>query len=267
MLKILYNDNQVLIAQSYGFDEHSHSEGYGYNLALHVGDEPHEVLIRRAKLLELLNEYTQVNHIVWLNQVHGACVAKATYCQSLQNADALIGDESAVALAIMTADCVPIALFDDDGQIACIHAGWQGLVAGVIAQTVSAMRAPQAYIGAAIGRDNYEMPQTLAYQIVCQCVQKDLVVGDVDEIFAQVCQLTDKADKVLFDVVTLAHLQLSKCCARPINSAFDVACSYADNRLYSHRRATHEHKTATGRMAMLIVKKTNRCQYPKHQMT
>lgn len=267
MLKTLYDDHRIWIGQTFGFDEPTQIDGYGYNLALHVADVPHQVLTRRAKLLDLLNQHTKVNEIVWLNQVHGACVADVSYCQSLQDADAMISNRSACALAIMTADCVPIALFDDEGQIACIHAGWQGLVAGVIAHTAKHMRAPKAYIGAAISQSNYEMDNKQAYEIVLECVKKDLVAGSVDEVFAKVCQAGNREHKVWFDVIMLAYLQLSKACATTINNISNIACSYADHRLYSHRRATHAHKKTTGRMAMLIVKKDQSALASNQQQT
>lgn len=256
MLNVLYDDENVLIAQTLGFDGNHYKQGYGYNLALHVADDGGAVLKRRAHLLRLLNDYSTVHQIVWLNQVHGASVLDFVYCQSLSNADAVISRQKQTALAIMTADCVPIALFDDDGQIACIHAGWQGLAAGVIAQTVQKMRNAQAYIGVAISQANYEIPRKLADKIMADCVSQGLVANDAHDMFDWLCQASNSPDKVWFDVPMLARLQLRKCGVHILNGdVADSVCSYADERFYSHRRATHRQQKATGRMAMIIIQK------------
>jgi YfiH family protein len=79
----------------------------------------------------------------WLTQVHGAAVAvvQAPGGSAGQTADASVSAVPGVALAILTADCAPVAFASPEGVIAVAHAGWRGLVAGVIDETVSAMRA------------------------------------------------------------------------------------------------------------------------------
>ena len=76
-----------------------------------------------------------------VHQVHGVAVAvvdRATDASAAE-ADALMTTDSGVALAVRTADCAPVALASD-GVVAVAHAGWQGLTAGVLAQTVAALR-------------------------------------------------------------------------------------------------------------------------------
>ncbi len=78
----------------------------------------------------------------WLTQVHGATVAVietpggAAGCP----ADASVSATPGVVLAVVTADCAPVAFASPEGVIGVAHAGWRGLVAGVIEETVSAMR-------------------------------------------------------------------------------------------------------------------------------
>lgn len=78
----------------------------------------------------------------WLNQVHGADVAIVIHPggSAGQMADASVSADPDVCLAIMTADCAPVALASPEGVIGVAHAGWRGLLAGVIEDTVAAMR-------------------------------------------------------------------------------------------------------------------------------
>jgi hypothetical protein len=70
-----------------------------------------------------------------------------------------------VALAIHTADCAPVALVSADGVIGAAHAGWRGLLAGVLPATVAAMQAMgghgiRAVVGPCIGVECYEFGET-----------------------------------------------------------------------------------------------------------
>jgi len=101
---------------------------------------------------------------VWLKQVHGIEVVDAALCEegAPPQADAAFTREAGVVCAVMAADCMPVLLASrDGGAVAAAHAGWRGLCAGVIEQTIAAMRTPgselQAYLGPAIGPRAYEV--------------------------------------------------------------------------------------------------------------
>lgn len=82
------------------------------------------------------------------------------------DADALWADEPGIALVVVTADCVPILLADPSSRrIGVVHAGWRGLVAGVVEETVRAMGSPEtlaAFVGPAIGPCCYEVGEDVA---------------------------------------------------------------------------------------------------------
>lgn len=82
----------------------------------------------------------------WLRQVHGADVVTVDQpgAHAGATADAAVTATRGAALAVFTADCAPVALVSDDGVLAVAHAGWRGLVAGVLPRTVEAMRAAGA---------------------------------------------------------------------------------------------------------------------------
>jgi YfiH family protein len=79
----------------------------------------------------------------WLRQVHGGrvVVVRAPGGGAGERADAAVTDRPGCALAVLTADCAPVALASPGGVIGVAHAGWRGLEAGVLERTVEAMGA------------------------------------------------------------------------------------------------------------------------------
>jgi len=110
-------------------------------------------------------------HLVRAHQVHGAAVVfrrrgDAAAGAPLPDADILVSDDASVALAIQTADCVPLLMVDRrTGHVAAAHAGWRGLAAGVPGVAVRAMADAFgadaadviAAIGPSISAENYEV--------------------------------------------------------------------------------------------------------------
>jgi YfiH family protein len=111
-------------------------------------------------------------HVVRVRQVHGAvCLAAdATTSSPAGDADALVTDRPGVAVAIATADCVPILLAAPEaGVVAAVHAGWRGTVASIAAVGVRALvergaRPEQihAALGPSIGACCYEIEREIA---------------------------------------------------------------------------------------------------------
>jgi len=99
---------------------------------------------------------------VWMTQVHGNRVLQAEKASSNEKADASFSRVRGVVCAVKIADCMPVLFADDDGSVVGIaHAGWRGLSAGVLENTIGAMGvAPQrlmAWLGPAIGPRVYEV--------------------------------------------------------------------------------------------------------------
>jgi hypothetical protein len=127
------------------------------NLAAHVGDNAEAVVQNRARLR---------NHLpadpVWLEQVHGATVVDADAGRALPRADGAVARTPHRVCAVLTADCVPVLLAHrGGGTVGIAHAGWRGLVAGVIEATLARMAvAPGevfAWLGPGIGPHAYEV--------------------------------------------------------------------------------------------------------------
>ncbi len=136
------------------------------NCGLGSGDDPacvHENRARAAARLDL-----RAPALLSLHQVHGRDVVTVdTPWQenARPKADAMVTKRSGVALGILTADCAPVLFADDSaGVIGAAHAGWRGLLAGVIEATLAAMvqlgaRVDRiaARVGPTIGPDSYEV--------------------------------------------------------------------------------------------------------------
>jgi len=129
------------------------------NLGLHVGDDPAAVMENRRRVAAALR---LPGEPLWLQQVHGVNVADADAEALRGPADAIVTRQAGRVLAIMVADCMPVLLTSDDGSVlGAAHAGWRGLVAGVLEATVVAMDvAPgriHAWLGPAIGAAHFEV--------------------------------------------------------------------------------------------------------------
>ena len=216
----------------------------GLNLGLHVGDDPATVQKNRDALKAVLP-----NEPIWLNQVHGTQVVDADeHGNGVPSADASVTSTPGRVLAIMTADCLPVLLASSDGKVVgAAHAGWRGLAAGVIEQTVALMRAKQsngekaqaqaeilAYLGPAIGPHAFEVGSEV----------RDIFMAQNPESAACFEQLQEKG-KYLADIYGLACLRLNALGIEHIEGGGE--CTLQNPDYFSYRR-----DQATGRMGSFI---------------
>lgn len=131
------------------------------NAADHVGDDPAAVAANRAGIAAAAG-LPPPEGWVWLEQVHGSDVHRATGPTAGRpvTADAAVTACRGLPLAVVTADCAPIVLTSDDA-IGVVHAGHRGLVGGVIEQAVAAVRSVgsgrvRAFLGPCIRPARYE---------------------------------------------------------------------------------------------------------------
>lgn len=109
--------------------------------------------------------------VAWAQQIHSATVlaAAAGLCGE---GDALWSAAPDLALSVVTADCVPVLLAGPAGHVAAVHAGWRGIVAGVLPATLGVLcdrtdaGGWTAWIGPAIGACCYEVGEEVARQVV-----------------------------------------------------------------------------------------------------
>jgi len=204
------------------------------NVSLGVGDEHASVAANRRLLTQFLPAEPN-----WLNQVHGISVVDAQTVTHPVEADASIATSPGCVSVVMVADCLPILIADRTGSIvAAAHAGWRGLAAGVIENTVRTLDTPPrnllAYMGPAIGPSAFEVGKEV----------RDAFVA-VDQA-AQIAFQPHKPGKWLADLSLLARQRLSK--LGLLNVYGGAQCTYSDpRRFFSHRR-----DKVSGRMAALI---------------
>ncbi len=204
------------------------------NPALHVNDNPNTVLKNRELLEKMLKLPSSP---VWLEQIHSHCVIKLDVNTVLQQADASYTDQAGIVSAVMTADCLPVLLASSDGsEVAAVHAGWRGLLAGVIGNTVAMFKADNvmAWLGPAIGPDCFEV----GGEVKASFLSKSNKFGSA---FKQINQ-----KKYLADIYQLATIDLAM---QGITQVYGGGfCTVTDKkRFYSYRRDGE-----TGRMAALI---------------
>ncbi|HCA27367.1 MAG TPA: peptidoglycan editing factor PgeF [Betaproteobacteria bacterium] len=203
------------------------------NLADHVGDDPARVRENRARLRRFLPAEP-----VWLRQVHQLTVVDADYAVGAPEGDAAVARRAGTVCAVLTADCLPLLLCDQDGTVvAAAHAGWRGLAAGVIEQTLAAMNVPsasvRAWLGPAIGPAAFVVGEDVRRQFIGQ-----------DSAAAQAFAPHD--GKWLADLYALARLRLARQGVTAVFGGGD--CTFGNpERFYSYRR-----DGVTGRMASLI---------------
>ena len=217
-----------------------YDDGYGrggLNLGDHVGDRAEDVTQNRILLQALL-----LAEPAWLSQVHGNRVLDAKTVVDQPPADASIATEAAVVCAILTADCLPVLLCDVAGRVVgAAHAGWRGLVGGVLENTVVRMREAgagdlMAWLGPAIGPERFEVGQDV----------RDAFVGRDPAARSAFVALAGRPGKYLADIYQLARNTLANAGVHKVYGG--ELCTVSDpRRFYSYRR-----DGVTGRMASLI---------------
>lgn len=209
-----------------------------FNLGDHVGDDPAAVAANRKRLSGAIG--LGDDGIVWMNQVHSdhVVVVDGATDRPVDNTDALVTATPRLALAVVTADCVPVLLGDARaGVVAAVHAGRVGAQKGVVARTVEAMLSLGAHpedisalLGPAVSGRNYEVPEAMAAEV---------------ETALPGSRTTSAKNTPALDLRAGIHRQLTTLGVTAID--VDPRCTVEDRNLFSHRR-----DAPTGRLASLV---------------
>lgn len=225
------------------------------NVGMHVGDDPSLVRERRQSLAQRLGR-----DVVWMDQTHSTRVELLRVCgDELVNvdseaalehpapgewgpvdADGVVidarGCQGAPALAVQTADCLPVVFSAASGQIvAAVHAGRRGFLGGILARAVERIRpladGPiDALIGPAICGSCYEVPAGMA--------------EESEALMPGIRTLTSWGTSAL----DLPHAAASSLEALGVDVDIDARCTREDPSLFSYRR-----DSSCGRQALIIV--------------
>lgn len=203
-----------------------------FNLATHVGDDIHAVTQNRTLLQQRLNLPEDPR---WLTQYHSTVILEADTIVDAPKADASYTHKPGIVCAVLTADCLPILLCDTAGTtIAAIHAGWRGLVDGIVEKTLATLppKPYLAWLGPAIGQN--------AYPVGDEVRDLFLTRGFTPDGFKHL------RDQWHLDMYALARAQLQQLGIDAIYGGDH--CTFTESELfYSYRR-----DNVTGRMATLI---------------
>ncbi len=207
----------------------------GLNLGLHVGDSPALVAHNRQRVLAQLPVGASIQ---WLEQVHGTDVNVVHMPGVQPRADASITAGVNQFCAVMTADCLPVLLCDSRGsQVAAVHAGWRGLLNGVLERTLDRFEARpgelMAWLGPAIGPSAFEVGEEVRAAFVALDPETSTAFMPLKE-------------RYLADLCQLARLRLQ---AKGVTAIYGGHwCTFSDpSRFFSYRR-----QSRTGRQASLI---------------
>ena len=209
-----------------------------FNMGDHVGDDPAAVASNRSRLASAIG--LGDGGVVWMNQVHGDRVVTVDgpVSGAVENADGLVTRSPRLALAVVTADCVPVLLADASaGVIAAVHAGRVGAQKGIVGRAVEAMVRQGARVedvsvllGPAVSGLNYEVPDTMA----------DEVEATVPGSRTSTARGTAGLDLRAGIARQLTQLGIT-------SIVVDPRCTVDDADLFSHRRGA-----PTGRLASLV---------------
>ncbi len=205
------------------------------NLASHVNDNPAHVERNRQRLRQQLNLPADP---LWLNQTHSTQVICADNPLTLDG-DAAFSRQANTVCTVLTADCLPVLIANKAGDcVAAAHAGWRGLLAGVIENTINAMAQNpdelMVWIGPAISAHVFEVGADVRQAFMD-------AMPDGEQAFEQ----TDESHW-LADMVKLARMKLHR---KGIDDVYGGDyCSYQNaQQFFSYRRDGE-----TGRMGSFI---------------
>lgn len=197
-----------------------------FNLGMRSGEAAESVMHNREALVTALRLPAAPR---WLQQVHGTRVAELGPLPSVDEpqADAAVSRIPGTVLTILTADCLPVLFCAEDGsRIGAAHAGWRGLVGGVLEATIEQMQvAPSrllAWLGPCIAGPSYEVGEEVRTAFVDRAPA------------AATCFTTTRPGHWLCDLAALARQRLAAAgVSRVHGGGFDT---FTDVRFYSYRR-------------------------------
>jgi YfiH family protein len=158
------------------------SEPYVFSLALHTGEDPEKIAVNRKHFAEKLS-LEKGTVFVTANQTHSDHISVIESKQmrgwesqedAVEDCDALVTNQTGIILTVLTADCVPVLLYDPiRNVVAAVHAGWRGTREKIVAKTIDIMKSRfdtnpadiLAGVAPAIGKCCYEVGEDVASRL------------------------------------------------------------------------------------------------------
>lgn len=228
--------SNILFGFSQKFDQNE-KDIFNFNMSKSIGDGEEIVLSNRLQLFKKLSLIP--NEIIIQKQIHSDIVNVVLKKENEFEGDSLITKTKNLGLAISTADCTNIYLYDSEQRIiAAVHSGWLGTEKKILEKTVLKMKSfgsnPNnvfAYFGPSICQNNYE-------------VGKEFL-----EKFDQKYMLP-KGKKFLLDLKSANKDMLLYCGIPEEQIEISGICSFENPQFHSYRRDKHKSGRALGVIAM-----------------
>ena len=227
------------------------SEGlyWSLNCGYGSGDNPDDVHENRARAMNACG--LSANALCTAYQIHSAdalTVTEPWARASAPRVDAMVTATPGIALAILTADCVPVLLADREvGVIGAAHAGWRGALNGVLETAVEAMlslgaraRSVRAVIGPAIGPRSYEVGPEFPAPFLAHRPQDE-------DLFAP----AERNGHFLFDITAYVSRRLSDLGLAAVAATGGDTCAEA-GRYFSYRRSVQHGEPDYGRNISIV---------------
>ncbi|WP_417458165.1 peptidoglycan editing factor PgeF [Kordiimonas sp.] len=221
----------------------------GLNCGPGSNDKPEHIAMNRRIAARIISGDSNTP-VLSCYQVHGNTVARAMsdWGDERPKADAMVSCTPGLILGILTADCCPV-LFEDAkaGVIGAAHAGWQGAIRGVLAETIKSMEAMgatrgniRAAIGPTIARESYEVGAEFYARFLSE-----------DRNFSAFFGEGRDTDHFQFDLPKFVQHRLE---SEEIGGIWNAATNtYTSDAHFSYRRTTHRQEPDYGRQLSAIM--------------
>lgn len=229
-------------------DRNSYSDEHEFTLSLSSWPDKTYIQNNRSLLADAMG--INNSNLYFPSQVHKTRIVRVTEKTSreeLQETDALITSERGICIAVMSADCVPILLYDKKNHVvAAVHSGWRGTVARILEKTLQEMKHLfgtkgediHAGIGPSISQEAYEVGEE--------------VVGEVNRAFGNTNALMIPVgnNKARLDLWNANKLQLMEFGVAPSRIEISNLCTVRHNKHFFSARRGDRGRFAAGIMVM-----------------
>lgn len=210
-----------------------------FNLALHVGDSCDDVLQNRQTLKDLIH----INNVCYMNQVHCNICKYIDNDSELLTCDSIVTDKKGLALAVLTADCLPLLLCDSNASIiAAVHCSWRCVRDDIIKNTLDVIHKIKgknvllnAFIGPCITQRSFEVGSDVFDTFL-----------DKNKDYAKAFYKKDDK-KYMCDLAQICIMQLNSFGVDKIQNV-DIDTKLNNDEYFSYR-----HDKITGRQASVIA--------------
>lgn len=201
---------------------------------------------------KIIQDHCQNRKFIKMKQVHGNKIVSANNIEQETSeppvCDGLVTDNNNVALAVQTADCLPIAIMNKD-RVFAIHAGWRGLSSGIIFSVAFLMKLEAdsiAIVGPHIQVQSFEVGWEVITEMKNSLLNRNIPFDESQMVFKH-----PDPNKCYMNLKYVCQLQLNSLGVNSSQQFYSNVDTFSDIEWSSYRRD----KNAAGRNWLLVLKK------------